>query len=117
MAVRILAVCSRIGKDPLPDLLHHLETVDRVRCFLAFADAVGTCWPDRVQVLRPCCALASPDEMTIAALVEAASMADRLAFSRQIEGLVRPDRQERLFDHAVRLAASLMRPARAGPSS
>ena len=106
-AIRLLAVNSRLGRDPLPDLVQRFVSIEAARAFIAFADRVGTCWPERVQVLRPCCGLLSPDEATIAALVSAAAAGERLAFTRQIEGFVRPDRHDALFDLAVRLVASL----------
>ena len=106
-AIRVLAINSRLGRDPLPSLLHWLITVDAARAFLALADRLGTCWPERVQVLRPCCRLLSPDEATIAAMATCAQAGDRAGFAEQLDGLVRPDRHDGLFDRAVRLVASL----------
>ena len=106
-AIRILAAHSSRGSDALPDLLRHFGDVHAMRCFLGFADAAGEAWPERVQVLRPCCGLASPDEVTLAALVTAAARGSRAAFVQQIDGLVPAARHDALFDAAVRLAASL----------
>lgn len=105
-AIRMLAAHSSRGSDPLPDLLRYLGSVDAVRCLIGFADVAGNAWPERVQVLRPCCGLASPDEVTLAAMVMAASRADRWAFGHQLAGFVAPVHHDALFDAAVRLAAS-----------
>ncbi|MFC3101351.1 hypothetical protein [Altererythrobacter lauratis] len=105
-AIRMLAAHSSRGSDPLPDLLRHLHGVDAVRCLIGFADAVGNAWPERVQVLRPCCGLASPDEVTLAAMVSAAAKGDRRDFGHQIAGFVSSAHHDVLFDLAVRLAAS-----------
>ena len=107
LAVRLLALNSRVGRDPLPDLLRHLQSVEATTAFIALADALGTRWPDRVQVLRPCCGLLSPDEATMAALASTARAGDRAAFCAQIDGFIRSDRHDRLFDLAVRLGAAL----------
>ena len=116
-AIRLLAINSRMGRDPLPALLQWLISVDAARAFLAFADRLGTCWPERVQVLRPCCGLLSPDEATIAAMASCALAGDRAGFDRQLDGLVRPGRHDDLFDRAVRLVASLHDGGGIGPES
>ncbi|WP_377923079.1 hypothetical protein [Alteraurantiacibacter palmitatis] len=105
-AIRILAAHSSRGSDPLPDLLRHLGSVDAVRSLIAFADAAGNAWPERVQVLRPCCGLASPDEVTLAAMVAAAARANRWDFGHQLAGFIPSAHHDALFDLAVRLAAS-----------
>lgn len=102
----MLAAHSSRGSDPLPDLLRHLGSVDAVRCLIGFADAAGNAWPERVQVLRPCCGLASPDEVTLAAIVSAAAGGNRWVFGHQLAGFVSPAHHDALFDLAVRLAAS-----------
>ena len=68
---------------------------------------MGRCWPERVSVHPPCCRGLSPDERTLALLVDAAGSGDREAFSRAIDGFVRPDRHEPLYAAAVDLAAAL----------
>ncbi len=106
-SVRLLAVTSRKGRDPLPHLVQRFASIEAAQTFIAFADRLGTCWPERVTVLRPCCGLLSPDEVTIAALAVQARSGNRDGFSRQLAGLVKPDRHDGLFDLAVRMVASI----------
>jgi nitroreductase len=106
-SIRVLAVSSRLGHDPLPDLVQHFRSFEAAQNFIAFADRLGTCWPERVTVLRPCCSLLSPDEVTIAAIAALAMAGNRDGFSRELAGLVRADRHDCLFDLAVRMVASM----------
>ncbi len=106
-SVRLLAVTSRKGRDPLPHLVQRFASIEAAQTFIAFADRLGTCWPERVTVLRPCCGLLSPDEATIAALATQAMSGNRDGFAGQLAGLVRPDRHDGLFDLAVRMVASM----------
>lgn len=116
-SIRLLALCVRVGRDPLPELVQRFGGLETTRAFLAFADAVGTCWPDRVQVLRPCCGHLSPDEHTLATLAQHALAGDRAGFYRQIDGFVRADRHDRLFDLAAHMAATIQQCALANPAS
>lgn len=107
MALRVLALCSQAGRDPLLELGHRLRNISAAREFLAFADRAGMVWPGKVSVFRPCCIALSPDEWTLGALADAAARGDREGFSRWLEGLVRPGRHEPLYDLAVRAVAAM----------
>lgn len=107
LAFRILALCSRAGREPVAELASRFRSVTVAKSFLEWADCVGRCWPERVSVHAPCCRGLSPDEATLAALIDAAGAGDRAAFGREIDGFVRPDRHEPLYAAAVDLAAAL----------
>lgn len=113
-AVRVLALCVQCGRDPVDAHMLQFGCLETTRAFLDLADLTGNAWPDRVEVLRPCCMMISPDEHTLATLAECAIAGDRAGFSRQIEGYVRADRHDRLFDAAARFAALLHQSALAG---
>lgn len=116
-AVRLLALCVKCGRDPVDTHMLQFGCLETARAFLDFADAAGNAWPDRVEVLRPCCMMLSPDEQTLAHMADRAIAGDRAGFSRQIEGYVRADRHDRLFDAAARFAALLHQSALAGRAS
>ena len=106
-ATRLLAVCARTGRDPLLDLTQRFACITTAKAFIAFADLCGAYWPESVQVLRPCCRSVSPDEWTLAQLVDHAAHADRDGFGAVLAGFVRQDRHEPLFDRTVELAAHM----------
>jgi hypothetical protein len=107
LAFRILALCSKAGREPVAELASRFRSVTVAKSFLEWTDCVGRCWPERLSVHPPCCRGLSPDEKTLALLIDAAASGDREAFSRAIDGFVRPDRHEPLYVAAVDLAAAL----------
>lgn len=108
LAIRLCALAARDGSDPLPSLALRLR-----HCEAAFAvhDLVRTvtrCWPDPFGVGRACCQRLSPDEATLARMVEAAKARKRSDFIDAIEGFVPTAAHETLWD-ACTHAAILMR--------
>lgn len=101
MAFRILALCGKAGREPLVELTRRLGSVTAAKAFLGFADTVGRCWPENVHVCRPCCRMLSPDETTLAALVQSAARGDRAGFDRVLHGFVRAERHAGLFEAAL----------------
>lgn len=106
MALRILALCSKAVCEPVPELTRRFRSVTAAKSFLALADCIGRYWPERVSVHPPCCRGLSPDEKTLALLIDAAGAGDREAFGRAIDGFVRSDRHEPLYAAAVDFAAT-----------
>lgn len=107
MALRILALCGPAGRDPFLELSTRFSSVTAARAFITLADAIGSAWPVNIMVMRPCCRLLSPDEITLAEMIDAAASADPVRHAAALAGLVRPDRHERLFDHGVEFVAFL----------
>jgi len=108
MALRLLTVCSCSGHDPLPILAQRLASVTAAKAIIAFADEVGRSWPENVQVMRPCCAAITHDELTVALLIDAAAAGRRDICSMVVEGLVRPGRHEPLYELAKGAVAQLL---------
>ncbi len=103
--IRLIALCARKGIDPVAELSCRLGSVTAAKAVLDLAGVAGTCWPEPVRVFKPCCAMLSPDESVFAAMAEAAARGDRTAFAAALDGLVRVDRRDRLFDHAIEAVA------------
>jgi len=107
LALRIVALCSKTGREPVVELARRFRSVTAAKAFLTLTDHIGRCWPDRVTVHPPCCRGLSPDEQTLALMINAAGAGGREAFRRAVEGLVRADRHEMLYAAAVDFAAAL----------
>lgn len=106
-AIRVLALCSRAERDPLLELAHRFGCLATAKALIAFAQMAARFWPEDLLVLRPCCRLLSADEWTLAQLVDAAASGDRAPFARALDGLVRRERHEPLFDRSALLAGML----------
>lgn len=106
-AIRLMAVCGKVERDPVVELTRRFGSVTAAKTFLDFADLAGACWPERVAVMRPCCRILSHDEATLAAMADCAGRGDRAGFEAALAGFVRPDRHERLFASAAQAMAQL----------
>lgn len=107
VAFRILAICSRAGRDPLTELGRRFRSVTAARAFLELADLIGRYWPENVSVCRPCSRVLSPDEATFSDMVDAARNGDRMAFGQALEGFVRANRHEELFAATTQAVAQM----------
>ena len=105
VALRLLAVCGKTANEPLPLLTQRFASVTAAKAFIAFANLVGRFWPEPIVVMRPCCRLLSADEQTLTQLINAAANADRDGFAGVLDGFVRRDRQEHLFEQAKLMVA------------
>ena len=104
IAIRLCALAARGEADPLPALALRLQNCEAAFAVHEFVRTVIRTWPERFVVGRACCQRLSPDEATLARLVQASTKRDRNGFTRAIEGFVRHDRHEALWDtcsHAV----------------
>ncbi|MEP7221665.1 MAG: hypothetical protein ABI673_03245 [Novosphingobium sp.] len=107
MAMRLCALFERADRDPLVELSTRLGNVSAAIAILAVVRSVVRCWPESYVAGRPCCLGMSPDEQTLAAMACTAQFGDRERFSATIEGFVRSDRHDQLFDRTVRAIASI----------
>ncbi len=107
MAMRFCALFDRAGRDPVVELATRLGSIPAATATLKLIGTVGKIWPDPFVVGRPCCMAMTPDERTLAMMVRAAQTVDHAGFCRQIDGLVRSDRHDALFDQTVRCVAEL----------
>ncbi|MGB3711099.1 MAG: DNA-directed RNA polymerase subunit beta' [Erythrobacter sp.] len=110
-SLRLIALHDRARRDPVPELAARLGSVDVAAKALALGQAVSAIWPENVHVSRFCCSLLSHDELTVATLIDSASCRDRPGFEAAIEGLIRPDRIQRLWEPVLALVAAEVRAA------
>ncbi len=107
MAMRLFALFERAGRDPLVELSQRFGSVSAALAMVDLADQIGQCWPERYQSSRPCCLSMTPDEWTVSQLCSAVEAGSRGRFVAALDGFVRRDRHDRLFDAAVRIVAAL----------
>lgn len=107
VAFRILAICSRAGRDPLTELGRRFRSVPAARAFIELADVIGRYWPENVAVCRPCSRVLSPDEATLSHMVDHARAGDRAAFCAELSGFVRAERHEALFAATTQAVAHM----------
>lgn len=107
MAIRLIARCAVCQRDPLVELSCRLESLTAAKAALDFARACSLAWPEHAMINRPCCHALTPDEAVFAGMAEAARVADRVAFADLLDGLIRRERQDRLFTETQKAVAVL----------
>ena len=115
MAMRLCALFERVGRDPVPDLAHRYRSIEAACAVDGMVRTLIRTWPEPFMVNRPCCLALSPDEVTLSAMVRAALIGNRAGFAMSVEGFVRADRHDALYEatlHAVALLQSANAPAR-----
>jgi len=108
-SLRLIALHQRAKRDPVPELATRLRSIDVAAKALALSQAVSAVWPENIHVSRFCCCRLTHDEATIAAMIEGALERDRPAFEQAGQGLIRPDRMERLWDDVLALVEAELR--------
>lgn len=109
MAMRLCAVFEAAARDPVPDLARRYHSIEAACAVHGLVATIRQVWPEPFMVSRPCCLRMTPDETTLAAMVRAATAADRARFANAIAGFVRADRHNALYEatlHAVALLPS-----------
>lgn len=107
MSLRFCAMAEAAGREPLAALSCRLGSVTAARAVLQLTECITRAWPDRFATARPCCTGMTPDEWTAAMMTRAARSGDRAGFSAVLDGFVRADRHEVLFDAAVGAMAAI----------
>lgn len=102
-SLRLVAAYQRARHDPAPELAQRLGQITIAIKLLQLIDTIGHAWPEPVNVRRFCCCHLSHDEATLGRMMEAAWRGDEEGFSRQVHGLVRSDRIDRMWNDAVAL--------------
>ncbi len=110
-SLRLIALYDRAGRDPIPELAVRLTSVETAAKAYALAKSITTVWPESVQISRFCCQFLTHDEATIGALVDAVAARDRGQFEAQIDGLIRSDRKEPLWNAAIDMVGAEIRAA------
>ncbi|WP_421850340.1 hypothetical protein [Novosphingobium sp.] len=104
LAIRLCARAARDGLDPLPVLALRLRHCEAAFAVHELVRAVTRHWPEPFGVGRACCQRLSPDEATLACMVEAGQQRSRAEFGHAIDGFVPAAAHERLWEactHAV----------------
>lgn len=104
-ALRMIACHEVVGKDPIPCLAVKLGSLASAGQAMELAELCSRFWPEPINLARPCCLFLSHDEQTMATMVDAAAGRDHAGFCHQLDGLVRHERREALWDSAVALVA------------
>ena len=105
-ALRLIALHERVGRDPVPELASRLGSVDVAAKALAFTQCLTSSWPENIHVSRFCCQMLSHDEATISAVIESALDCNYEGMERTLQGLVRTDRFQRLWEAALELVGA-----------
>lgn len=107
-SLRLIALYRSAARDPAAELAVRLESVSAAVWAMELSEAILHCWPERVVVRRFCCSVLSHDEHTIGQMIAAAACHDRAGFVRQLEGLLRPERIDILWEVCVQLVGAEM---------
>ena len=102
-SLRLIALHERVKRDPVPELTVRLGGVDIAAKALALSHAIAATWPENVHVSRFCCQFLTHDEATIGALIDRAQDRDRTCFEAQLHGLIRPEREHRMWEAVLAL--------------
>jgi hypothetical protein len=108
-SLRLIALHKRANRDPVPELAARLNSVEVAAKALGLAETVSAIWPENIHVSRFCCCKLTHDEATIAEGIECALHRDRISFDQTIEGLIRSDRMEKLWDSVLSLIDAELR--------
>ncbi|WP_421839733.1 hypothetical protein [Novosphingobium sp.] len=104
LAIRLCALAARDGSDPLPALALRLRHCEAAFAVHELIRTVTRHWPEPFGVGRACCQRLSPDEVTLARMVEAGQGRSHADFMRTIDGFVPAAAHEPLWEactHAV----------------
>ena len=110
MTLRLCALFERAGREPLGELSTRFASVTAARALLDLSHEITAAWPEPYTCARPCCMGMTPDEITLAALVRAALHVDRAGFALQLDGLIKPNLHERIYQACLAAVAHLPRP-------
>lgn len=104
LAIRLCAMAARNGSDPLPALALRLRHCEAAFAVHELVRAVTRHWPEPFGVGRACCQRLSPDEATLARMIEAGQRRSRADFMHAIDGFVPSAGHEPLWEactHAI----------------
>ncbi len=107
ISLRFCAMAEAAGREPLAALACRLGSVTAARAVFDLTERITRAWPDRFATARPCCSAMTPDEWTAAMMTRAARAADRAGFCAVLDGFVRADRHDALFDATVAAIAAV----------
>ena len=89
--------------DPLPRIRGYLQSGSAAMRFAVMMDAVQQVWPEPFIVHRPCCGVASVDELLLARLVSLAACDARPQFDELLGDMLNQDARTLIFGRAQML--------------
>ena len=110
-SLRLIALHERARRDPVPELTARLGSVEIAAKALALSQAITATWPENIHVSRFCCPRLTHDEATIGTVIDCAVARNRIGFEQQLQGLVRPEREGRIWDAVFALVVAEMHAA------
>lgn len=100
LAARSWCVLRRVAHDPLPRLEGYLLSDIVAMRFALLMETVTQIWPEPFAIHRPCCGLASVDELLLADAVRLAARDARPQFEILLREMLSPDAREIFFCRA-----------------
>lgn len=103
LAARSWCMLRHARADPLPRIRAYLMSGAVAMRFAVLMDAVQQVWPESFAAHRPCCGMASVDEMLLVRLVDLATGNARPQFDELLGDMLNQDARSLLFGRAQML--------------
>lgn len=103
LAARSWCIFRRSRQDPLPQIRNYLQSGAVAMRFALLMNAVNQVWPDPFAAHRPCCPVASVDEMLLARIITLAATHERPAFDALLEEMLSSEARDLLYARAQTL--------------
>jgi hypothetical protein len=100
LAARSWCILRKAAYDPLPRLEGYLLSDIVALRFGLLMETVTQIWPEPLGIHRPCCGLASVDELLLADAVRLAAHGDRPQFDILLREMLSNDAREIFFSRA-----------------
>lgn len=100
LAARSWCMLRHARLDPLPRIRGYLLSGAIAMRFAVLMDAVQQVWPEPFLVHRPCCGVASVDELLLARLVSLAARDARPQFDELLSDMLDQDARSLIFGRA-----------------
>lgn len=103
LAARSWCMLRHARIDPMPRVRAYLASTAVAMRFAVLMDAVQQVWPEPFMVHRPCCGMASVDELMLARIAALASSDARLQFDELLCDMLNHDARSLIFGRAQML--------------
>lgn len=103
LAARSWCVLRKAALDPLPRLEGYLLSDIVAMRFSLLMETVTQIWPEPFAIHRPCCGLASLDELLLADAIRVAARDDRPQFEMLLREMLPGDARNIFYARAQRL--------------
>ena len=100
LAARSWCVLRRAALDPLPRLEGYLLSDIVAMRFGVLMETVTQIWPEPFAIHRPCCGLASVDELLLVAAIRVAASGDRPKFEMLLKEMLPGDARHIFYARA-----------------